>query len=120
MRVEEVKAEAVKVISGLRYKSETKKREKPGKMHPWGGCCGQWDFNSTGTSEKCRERIPDKTLPRVKTGHLSPPNGHHHGSWTTPSRGYSLPFGRPLLPLVRAAPQPHRGCGTCLGGGLSI
>lgn len=31
-----MKVEEVKVISGLRAKSETKKKEKPGKMHAVG------------------------------------------------------------------------------------
>lgn len=64
-----------KVISGLRYKSETEKEEMPDKMHRRGSYCEQWNFNPTGTAEKCRECIPDKTPPppRVKAGHLSPP-----------------------------------------------
>lgn len=76
-----------KVISGLRYKSETEKEEMPDKMHCRGSYCEQWNFNPTGTAEKCRECIPDKTPhPRGSRRDIypHPPNGHDHGLWTTP------------------------------------
>lgn len=107
--------EEVKAIPGLRGKgvereAQTKKKPRQGVSLMW---LLQGDFSSTGTSEKCMESIPEKSLWRAKAGPFAQvPTGVTLREVRSPwLLGYSCPW--PEQPL-----QLHRGCGPCLGGSV--